>query len=477
MSVKKRIFLLNISMVLAAMIIMLGVITGFIRILTNSETDGRSWITNIDDNVVIINQILEDAGTEKPTWEELSAAVKQYEYELVVVKQGEVVFQSLEDDVSTYLDAFLKSNIQGIHSIAGYSFVDKWVTYEMEYYYVIAVQEIDLSQIESDIHAIFAKFQQKVAGISVLTIIILVLMGWFFSRRLIGNIMKPLELLTDGAKRVADGDMEHPIQYKGDVEFEGVCCAFNTMQENVRQNEEARKLYEQARTDMVTSISHDLRTPLTSIKGYIKGILDGVANTEEKQRQYLKIAYDTTGDMDILLQKLFVFSKIETGSMPFDFISVNLSEYMNQYVASRERQYMEKCLELRLQASLSSYEGKYDIAQMQRVFDNLIENSLHYANRQQVLVTIKYVETDEEEILIFKDNGNGIPYDKLPFIFERFYRCDESRGTEGNGVGLYIVKYIVEAHGGYVMAENRSGLMITMHFKKGDESNEQNPDC
>lgn len=468
MSVKKRIFLLNISMVLVSLMTLLGVITGFIRITTTDFTGSSRWVSDIDENSVVIRQILETAGTNQESWEAVYASVKAYDYELLVIKGSEVVFQSIEieENAALHLEKMANGRKQGIHTIFGVTFVDWKMQRGEESFYAAAIQMPEAVNFREELEATFSGFSYKIIGISILTIAILVLMGWLFSRKLIANIMRPLEQLTEGARRIAAGDLDQPILYKGDYEFEEVCKAFNSMQEDVKQHEEDRKRYEQARTEMVTSISHDLRTPLTSIKGYIKGILDGVANTAGKQEQYLKIAYDTTGEMDILLQKLFVFSKIETGIMPFDFVRISLPEYINQYGASRELQYLERGLELRIQTEETGYEGMYDIVQMQRVFDNLLENSLRYASREHIIVLIRYQETEEEEILTFRDNGNGVPYDKLPNIFDRFYRCDEARGTEGNGVGLYIVKYIVEAHGGQVTAENKNGLMITMRFEK-----------
>ena len=466
MSVKKRIFLLNITTIFASMLILLLVTTMFIRTMISNYINSDILITDVDENAVIIKAMLGKLDQEFKSWEVFESELEEYQYELAVSQNGKMIYNSIDDELPDNVEAFMEHGNSGIHTMYGFTLVDGVVKLDQETYYVLIVQSGAVEGLKEEINQIFKKFSYYFAAIGGLTILILVFITWPFSRRLIENIMKPLALLTSGAKRIADGDMEQPIEHTGDREFEEVCQAFNSMQVDVKRHEEERKKYEQARTDMVTSISHDLRTPLTSIKGYIKGILDGVANTQEKQEQYLKTAYDATEDMDILLQKLFVFSKIETGKMPFDFIRVSLSEYINQYAASREQQYLNKGLEIRLQIAESGYEGGYDIVQIQRVFDNLLENSLKYANRQYVIVEIGYKETREEEIITFKDNGNGVPYDKLPFIFDRFFRADESRGTEGNGVGLYIVQYIVEEHGGSVTAENRNGLVITMHFPK-----------
>ena len=203
---------------------------------------------------------------------------------------------------------------------------------------------------------------------------------------------------------------------------------------------------------MVGGISHDLRTPLTSIRGYIKGVLDGVADTPEKKEMYLRTAYESTGEMNSLLQKLFDFSRMESGQMPDVLL---------------------------------------DVDQVPRIFDNLLENSIKYAKVCPVKIDIRIYEkrektdmpggqkecvTGEEDnvaerkgvILEWKDNGQGVPEEKLPHIFERFYRCDESRNEKGSGVGLYVVQYIMERHHGTVKAENDNGLKIQLFFPLAD---------
>ena len=172
-------------------------------------------------------------------------------------------------------------------------------------------------------------------------IIVLLLLSSFFTRRMNRVVMEPVELLAD---------------------------------------REQRARTEQARTDMVTGISHDLRTPLTSVQGYIKGVLDGIADTEEKKRAYLKTAYESTEEMNILLQKLFDFSRMESGQMPFHMVKVDLAEYTASYVAQKEAAYSRDRLQIRLRTGPDLLpEISMDVDQVKRVFDNLLENSLKYA--------------------------------------------------------------------------------------------------
>lgn len=312
----------------------------------------------------------------------------------------------------------------------------------------------------------------------------------FFTRRMNRLVMEPLDLLVAGATRIQNGDLNERIEYHGEEELEHVIDTFNTMQETILADKEQRIRYEKARTDMVTGISHDLRTPLTSIQGYIKGVLDGVANTEQKKELYLKTAYESTEEMNVLLQKLFDFSRMESGQMPFSLVPVDLAEYTNAYLAQKELVYDKEKVTFSFESDGMMPETKIDVEQVRRIFDNLLENSLKYADVTPVAIQVsckvtesgfmadvsedskendgtgeKQKKTKRYVELVWKDNGTGVPEDKLPHLFERFYRCDEARNKKGSGVGLYVVKYIMERHNGSVTAENDHRLKLHLYFE------------
>ena len=234
---------------------------------------------------------------------------------------------------------------------------------------------------------------------------------------------------------------------------------------------------------MVTGISHDLRTPLTSIRGYIKGVLDGVADTPEKKEMYLRTAYESTGEMNSLLQKLFDFSRMESGQMPFHMVRVDLAEFADAYVAQREAVTDRNKVQMQVHRETEQMpDVLLDVDQVPRIFDNLLENSIKYAKVCPVKIDIRIYENLEKGVILeWKDNGTGVPEEKLPHIFERFYRCDESRNEKGSGVGLYVVKYIMECHKGTVKAVNDNGLKIQMFFpceeKKRGDGNGTDSDC
>lgn len=322
-------------------------------------------------------------------------------------------------------------------------------------------------------------------------IVVLLVLATLFTRKMTNMVMEPLEQLSAGAKRVKEGNLEEDVIYAGEQEFEQVCQTFNEMQKAILDSKRQQEKNEQARIDMVTGISHDLRTPLTSIQGYIKGVMDGIANTPEKQKVYLETAYNSTKEMNTLLQKLFDFSRMESGQMPFHMVKIDLIEYVQMYVAQKEVvldlsevQFVMESENVWMSESDSMAENSslperihlpeimVDVEQIRRILDNLLENSRKYSGRIPVEIWIRVREEENFLVLEWKDHGQGVPEEKLSKIFDRFYRCDEARGEKGSGVGLYVVKYIMEQHGGYVSAENDQGLMIQLHFPKESALNE-----
>lgn len=305
----------------------------------------------------------------------------------------------------------------------------------------------------------------------ILCILALVGVSQAFTRNLSRHILEPLDALNDGAERVQNNNLTEDILYVGDVEFEKVCTTFNKMQGHILAEQEKNHRYEKARTDMIAGISHDLRTPLTAIKGTIKALMDGIASTPEKQQKFLNAAYRRTGEMDTLLNQLFYLSKLETGNMPLSVQKINLTDFLAKYVYGKQEVLNPAQAEVRATLEECNLYTDLDPEQMQRILDNLIENSIKYSEQEPVEVEISLREQEDRLLLTVSDNGVGVPEEKLPHIFEEFYRADESRNKkEGNGLGLYIVKYLVEAMKGNVRAENRNGLVISMDFPlKGRE--------
>ncbi len=294
------------------------------------------------------------------------------------------------------------------------------------------------------------------AADGVLCILFLVGISQLFTKHLTARIMEPLSALEEGAKRIRENDLTTDIVYSGDVEFERVCDAFNDMQHHIHDEQEKNRKYEKARTDMTAGISHDLRTPLTAIRGTIKAILDGVVKTPAQTEAFLQTAYRRTGEMDSLLNQLLFFSKVETGNLPVNVRSVELGAFAKSFVGIRQETAKEnETITVQCSQPLTVMA---DVEQLGRIFDNLLENSRKYAMADPLTIQISIAAQANQTHaqICFADNGVGVEAEKLLHLFEEFYRADESRTKEGNGLGLYIVRYLVRQMGGEAWAENAS---------------------
>ena len=309
----------------------------------------------------------------------------------------------------------------------------------------------------------------------ILCIIGLMIISQVFTKNLTERIMEPLDALAAGTERIKANNLEQEITYTGDREFENVCTSFNEMMKSISLEQEKNKKYEKARTDMIAGISHDLRTPLTAIKGTIKGLLDGVASKPEQQRRFLETAYRRSNDMDMLLNQLFYLSKIETGNMPISMQNIEISDFLQNYIKTKWEYAKENGEKLNINTQGIRECVSADPEQLKRILDNLLENSKKYAQKVPLIIDVDLYRTDNGCSICVKDNGVGVSEEKLPYIFDEFYRGDESRNKkEGNGLGLYIVKCLMEAMGGNVRAENEDGLAIYLGFPLRKQEEEKN---
>jgi len=302
--------------------------------------------------------------------------------------------------------------------------------------------------------------------ILLISVIVIIIVNVVLSSRMVVKIMVPVNKLLNGAERIKQGDLSENIHYSGNDELSEVCDSFNEMQDRLRDNINKNIIYEQSRREMVAGISHDLRTPLTSIKSYVKGLKDGVAQTEEKRQSYLDVIYLKTGEMESLIENLFQFAKLENGSIPFHFQRVCLNHYLTTYLDTHNDDYKMRGASLVFHDTPQKLMSKVDGNQMGKVFENIMENSIKYAVDDQVTITVSLQASNESAVIRVKDNGPGVPVECLPKLFESFYRVDDARSnsTDGSGLGLSIAKYVIEKHGGKIYAENDNGLAIIIEL-------------
>ncbi|MBR0598464.1 sensor histidine kinase [Sinanaerobacter chloroacetimidivorans] len=308
----------------------------------------------------------------------------------------------------------------------------------------------------------------------ILSIIIIALTNAIVSVRLSKKITGPLDLLNYGAEQIKNGNLDFEINYNGKDEFGQAISNFDEMRRRLHQSIQSQLKYEEDRKEIVAGISHDLRTPLTAIKGYVKGLIDGVANTPEKQEQYHGIIYSKACEMDVLVDNLFLFSKLDTGHLPFYFDEVDCKEYMDKQIDRFKDDYETKGLKISYCNNCpSGVPLKIDYDQMNRVFINILDNSAKYKPATVCNVNFE-VNSNEYEVMIeISDDGDGVPEEIIPNLFKSFYRGDSSRTNSkgSSGLGLSIADRIIKAHNGTIRAENKKGfkVIINLPISKGEK--------
>jgi signal transduction histidine kinase len=268
-------------------------------------------------------------------------------------------------------------------------------------------------------------------------------------------------------RKISEGSLDFKVEEEYEDEFGGLYRDFENMRVHLQEAINENAAYAQNVQEMISNISHDLKTPLTTIKGYVEGIMDGVADTPEKMDKYLKTIYNKTNDMERLIGELSVYSVIDANDIPYHFRKINVKEYFDDCVEDIRTELESRNFTL---AYFNYVPGdvciKADAEQLHRVINNIINNSIKYNNKKKGIMNIRVREEKEYIHVEFEDNGKGVKPEETGCIFERFYRTDASRNTQtgGSGIGLSIVKKIVEAHGGTVWAVSNQNVGLTIHM-------------
>ncbi len=297
------------------------------------------------------------------------------------------------------------------------------------------------------------------------------------------SIIKPLLELRAAALRIKDGDLSYSVassSVKRDVgninEIVQVSKAFEEMRIRLKDSIDQSLQYEENRKQLLSHISHDLKTPISAIKGYIEGIMDGIANTDEMRQRYMQTIYNKAEHMDRLIDELFLFSKLDLQTVAFDFKTIEIARYLEHFM-EEQRFDMEKLdIELHFHSTASdTLTVTADPEKLQRVLLNILSNCTKYlvteGDEKPLTVMVRVGENRSFVIIEIEDNGPGIEEDDLPYIFDRFYRAEKSRNSEtgGSGLGLAIVKQIVDGHNGDVRAVNtQQGALFTIMLPKQD---------
>ncbi|MBP5158750.1 MAG: HAMP domain-containing histidine kinase [Lachnospiraceae bacterium] len=308
-------------------------------------------------------------------------------------------------------------------------------------------------------------------GVLIITAVILVF--WLYR-----SIISPITVLTDATQMIKQGNLDFTVSGNPDDELGRLCEDFEEMRVNLKDLIDAQKKSQKDSIELIGNISHDLKTPITAIKGYAEGLLDNVADTEDKKERYLKTIYNKAADMAVLVDELAFYSKVDANAVTYDFSSLDVDAYFND--CSEELSLDMELKNVTLKYSNDCKPGTRIMAdpeQLKRVISNIMGNSLKYMNKPEGEIELRLKSIGDYVQIEIADNGSGIAAKDLPYIFDRFYRTDESRNSKqgGTGLGLAITKKIVKDHNGQIWAlsEYGQGTTIIFTIPELDEEREQ----
>lgn len=281
------------------------------------------------------------------------------------------------------------------------------------------------------------------------------------------SVATPLVKLRKATQNIKEGNLDFVLEVDGTDEFAELCRDFEEMRRRLKESAEEKVLLDKENKELISNISHDLKTPITAVKGYVEGIMDGVADTPEKMDRYVRTIYNKTNEMDHLINELTFYSKIDTNRIPYTFSKLNVDDYFSDCAE-------EVGLELEtrgIQLYYANYVEKdvlviADGEQIRRVIHNIISNAIKYMDKPKGVIQIRVKDVGDFIQVEIEDNGKGIASKDLTYIFDRFYRTDVSRNSSkgGSGIGLSIVRKILEDHGGKVWATSREEIGTIMYF-------------
>ena len=298
-------------------------------------------------------------------------------------------------------------------------------------------------------------------------ILILLFTALLLTRWLEKSFFGPISVLNKGMNHIRDGNLDFILKTDEEGEIGELYQNYEEMRLRLKESQEEKLLQEKQNRELLSNISHDLKTPITSIKGYVEGLIDGVANTPEKQDKYIRTIYNKANDMDHLIDELTLYSRIDSDRVPYNFHRINVGDYFGDCVEEIGMDLESRGIELDY-SNLIAPETRIiaDPEQLKRVINNIVGNSVKYLDKPHGRIVFRLLDEEDSIRVEVEDNGKGIAPRDIPYIFDRFYRTDSSRNSAkgGSGIGLSIVKKIIEDHGGYIWATSTLGEGTCMHI-------------
>ncbi len=476
MSLKKRLIISNAAIVIIPLLITIVASFAFTLVYsrvfdTDIKFEDVKKLTTVQYELLKSDRSLfqqnPDLVLEKDYQQFLSAKFSNIKARLIVLKRYEIVFsteQFNQIDVEKSLQAAKNEFINNSVLINGVSYIVKTVTFSYKDGQQGTV--ILLAPVSKESSAA----KKLILFVVICFIISFLVTNLASSIALSRSILTPLKRLQDAAGEISRGSLSHEVIEEGDSEIKDLCRSFEQMRLKLKESVYMQMKYDDNRKMLVSSISHDLKTPITSIKGYVEGIIDGVASTPDKVEKYLKTIYSKAVHVDSMIDDLLLYSKLDLNQIPFNFERTDIVRYFVDCTTEMEPELEKQNIKVTLHNELKeSRNVMMDRDRIRRVIINILDNARKYMDKPQGEISVLLRETASTVIIELKDNGSGISKEDLPHIFDRFYRADAARSKRsGSGLGLAIAKQIVEGHGGkiWVRSLENEGTAVMISFNK-----------
>lgn len=458
-------------------------IYGIARVESNSYSvlNQMQWAQTISS----INRTLADDTTDEAKQKDIkgiTSSIDQLGSKIYITKDGELFYSNTErSDIDAELHE-LAPNIKDDNIIlfGENGLVVQSHTDTDNGSYMINITNTGYTVADSSMQSTLKSFKALFTGrsgfIILMALFIILISNLIMSIIASRTITAPIKKLSDGANEIAGGNLDYHIDYDSTNEIGTTVKSINDMTEKLKNLMQTKEEIEQSRKEMTAGIAHDLRTPLTSIKGYVEGLMDGIANTPEKQKRYLNTIYSSATDMENLLDELLTLSRFEEGKIKLEPIRIDIVQFLREYL--NEEPQDNKAV---ITFTPPSYKGSLDVMldpnRFSRVLNNIISNAVKYSSTaRKPRIDISLEVYDKSVIIALKDNGIGISDENLKHIFESFYRADQARTRvqDGSGLGLAVCKEIVELHNGHIWATSKEGsgttMMISLQRYNGEDT-------
>ncbi|WMJ81764.1 HAMP domain-containing sensor histidine kinase [Clostridium sp. MB40-C1] len=473
MDIKRRLIISNTIIVVVPIVITIITILGILFVsfkISGSETNYDIYKERMllqSELVTIKTNILKQNIDDDKLNDILSQQLSKINGKFVIIKPYKILsnpYDINKIDIEKCMELSKENTLDKKISINNTPYIIE--TIELNSKEELSKIIILLAPIEKEVN-FFNKFIIATILVFIICFIITnIIMSYIISKR----IIQPIKLLKKATCEISNGNLNCSIADEGDQEIQELCQGFEAMRVQLKDSIIMKMKYDNNRKELVSSISHDLKTPITSIKGYVEGILDGVANTPQKKEHYLKTIYSKAEHVDHMIDDLLLYSKLDLKQIPFNFTKVNIVEYFNYCVSESEYELKKDNIKICLNNELkTSSFVMLDVERMRRVILNIIENSRKYMNKEKGKLAINLRKTSSSIIIEIRDNGSGIDKKDVNKIFNRFYRTDAARsGAKGSGLGLAIAKQIVEGHNGSIWAisHGNEGTSIMISLEK-----------